>query len=181
MHNNKRVLVAMSGGIDSSAVCLMLQEQGYEVVGMTMRVYDLPRQFAEGETDPDFIRSARELADRLGIEHHVADVRKEFRESIVAYFIGEYEAGRTPNPCVCCNRDFKFRLMREWANRLDCAFMATGHYVKRKRLPMGLLTCSWATMCVRTKATFVASASANAATLHISARTFRKTSGQGLP
>lgn len=98
MHNNKRVLVAMSGGIDSSAVCLMLQEQGYEVVGMTMRVYDLPRQFAEGETDPDFIRSARELADRLGIEHHVADVRKEFRESIVAYFIGEYEAGRTPNP-----------------------------------------------------------------------------------
>ena len=65
MHNNKRVLVAMSGGIDSSAVCLMLQEQGYEVVGMTMRVYDLPRQFAEGETDPDFIRSARELADRL--------------------------------------------------------------------------------------------------------------------
>lgn len=130
MHNNKRVLVAMSGGIDSSAVCLMLQEQGYEVVGMTMRVYDLPRQFAEGETDPDFIRSARELADRLGIEHHVADVRKEFRESIVAYFIGEYEAGRTPNPCVCCNRDFKFRLMREWADRLDCAFMATGHYVK---------------------------------------------------
>ena len=130
MHNNKRVLVAMSGGIDSSAVCLMLQEQGYEVVGMTMRVYDLPRQFAEGETDPDFIRSASELADRLGIEHHVADVRKEFRESIVAYFIGEYEAGRTPNPCVCCNRDFKFRLMREWADRLDCAFMATGHYVK---------------------------------------------------
>ena len=58
MHNNKRVLVAMSGGIDSSAVCLMLQEQGYEVVGMTMRVYDLPRQFAEGEIDPDFIRSA---------------------------------------------------------------------------------------------------------------------------
>ena len=120
----------MSGGSDSSAVCLMLQEQGYEVVGMTMRVYDLPRQFAEGETDPDFIRSASELAARLGIEHHVADVRKEFRESIVAYFIGEYEAGRTPNPCVCCNRDFKFRRMREWADRLDCAFMATGHYEK---------------------------------------------------
>ena len=82
----KKVLVAMSGGVDSSAVCLMLQEQGYEVVGMTMRVWDLPRQFASGETEPDFILKARALAERLGIEHHVVDVRKEFRASIVRYF-----------------------------------------------------------------------------------------------
>ena len=71
----KKVLVAMSGGVDSSAVCLMLQEQGYEVVGMTMRVWDLPRQFAPGETEPDFILNARALAERLRIEHHVVDVR----------------------------------------------------------------------------------------------------------
>lgn len=120
----------MSGGVDSSAVCLMLQEQGYEVVGMTMRVFDLPRQFAEGAEEPDFVRSARELAARLGIEHHVADVREEFKGSIVRYFLDEYEAGRTPNPCVRCNRDFKFRLMAAYADRLGCARMTTGHYVQ---------------------------------------------------
>lgn len=88
----------MSGGVDSSAVCLMLQEQGYRVVGMTMRVYDLPQHFSGGHDVPDFIRSAQELAERLGIEHHVADVRNAFRHDIVDYFLDEYEHGRTPNP-----------------------------------------------------------------------------------
>ena len=125
------VLVAMSGGVDSSAVCLMLQEQGYRVVGMTMRVYDLPQHFSGGHDVPDFIRSAQELAERLGIEHHVADVRNAFRHDIVDYFLDEYEHGRTPNPCVRCNRHFKFRLMQEWADRLHCDLMATGHYVQR--------------------------------------------------
>lgn len=129
----KKVLVAMSGGVDSSAVCLMLQDEGYEVVGMTMRVFDLDRQFGEGDDQPDFVRSARQLANRLGIEHHVADVRAEFKDTIVRYFMDEYEAGRTPNPCVCCNRDFKFRLMQEWADRLGCEMMATGHYVRTER------------------------------------------------
>lgn len=129
----KRVLVAMSGGIDSSAVCLLLRERGYEVVGMTMRVWDLPRHFPEGGDVPDFIGKARDLARRLGIEHHVADVRDGFKDSIVRYFMDEYEAGRTPNPCVVCNRDFKFRLMAEWADRLSCDAMATGHYVKTER------------------------------------------------
>ena len=127
---NNRVLVAMSGGVDSSAVCLLLQEQGYEVVGMTMRVYDLPRQFAEGSDAPDFITSARRLAQELGIEHHVVDVRDRFRASIVQYFLDEYRQGRTPNPCVRCNRDFKFRLLHDLADELGCDRMATGHYVK---------------------------------------------------
>ena len=143
-----RILVAMSGGVDSSAVCLLLQEQGYEVVGMTMRVWDLPRQFAHAATadgtlpacaqgqvaddalEPDFILSARTLAERLGIEHHVVDVRTEFRDTVVRYFLDEYEAGRTPNPCVLCNRAFKFRLLAELADRLGCPLMATGHYVQ---------------------------------------------------
>ncbi len=120
----------MSGGVDSSAVCLMLQEEGYDVVGMTMRVWDLPRQFQdENRLFPDFIESAQELAERLGIEHHVVDVREEFRSSIVRYFIDEYRSGRTPNPCVRCNRDFKFRLLDEMAARFGCELMATGHYV----------------------------------------------------
>lgn len=142
-----RILVAMSGGVDSSAVCLLLQEQGYEVVGMTMRVWDLPRQFAHAAADgtlpacpqgqvedaalePDFILSARSLAQRLGIEHHVVDVREEFRNTVVRNFLDEYEAGRTPNPCVLCNRAFKFRLLAKLADRLGCPLMATGHYVQ---------------------------------------------------
>ena len=129
----KKILVAMSGGVDSSAVCLMLQEQGYEVAGFTMRVFDLPRQFAEGSDEPDFVRSARALARRLGIEHHVADVREAFRDEVVRYFLDEYEQGRTPNPCVRCNRRFKFRLLEEWADRLGCPEMATGHYGRRRR------------------------------------------------
>lgn len=128
--HKKRVLVGMSGGIDSSAVCLMLQEQGYEVIGVTMRVWDLPRHFDEGETMPRFIREARALADHLGMKHYVADERDGFRSSVVQNFIDEYLHGRTPNPCVMCNPLFKFRMLTEWADRLGCDFIATGHYVQ---------------------------------------------------
>ncbi len=112
----KRVLVGMSGGIDSTATCLMLREKGYEVVGLTMRVWG---------DDP---REARELATAMGVTHYVADEREPFRETIVRYFIDEYRQGRTPNPCVMCNPLFKFRLLSEWADRLNCAWIATGHY-----------------------------------------------------
>lgn len=127
----KRVLVGMSGGIDSSATCIMLQEKGYEVVGVTMRTWDIKSQFSTPEqTEPDFVIEARNLAERLGIEHHVADVREEFREVIVKYFIDEYMRGRTPNPCVMCNPLFKERILSEWADRTDCAYIATGHYCR---------------------------------------------------
>ena len=130
---NKKVLVAMSGGTDSSAVCLMLREQGYELAGLTMRVWDLPRQFADGASEPDFILAARALAADLGFPHFVADEREAFRREVVGYFLDEYAAGRTPNPCVRCNRDFKFRLLVQWADRLGCAHIATGHYVGTER------------------------------------------------
>lgn len=113
---NKRVLVGMSGGIDSTATCLMLQEQGYEVVGVTMRVW--------GDEPQD----ARELAARMGIEHYVADERVPFKETIIKNFIDEYRQGRTPNPCVMCNPLFKFRVLTEWADKLGCDRIATGHY-----------------------------------------------------
>lgn len=115
-HSDKKVLVGMSGGIDSTAACFMLREQGYDVVGLTMWVWgDEPHE-------------ARELAQRMGIEHYVADEREAFRRVIVQNFIDEYRQGRTPNPCVMCNPLFKFRILTEWADRLGCAYIATGHY-----------------------------------------------------
>ena len=118
-HERKKVLVGMSGGIDSSAVCLMLLDEGYEVVGVTMRVWDLPRQFADtGQEYPDFIQDARALAARLGIAHYVADERTAFKDIVVRNFVDEYLAGRTPNPCVMCNPAFKFRVLAEWADKL---------------------------------------------------------------
>ena len=131
---NKRVLVGMSGGIDSSATCIMLQEQGYEVVGMTMRTWDVASQFSTSEQkEPDYILEAKALAQKLGIEHHVADVREEFKQVIVKYFIDEYMQGRTPNPCVMCNPIFKERLLCEWADRTGCAWISTGHYCRLEK------------------------------------------------
>ena len=128
---DKRVLVGMSGGIDSSATCIMLQEQGYEVVGVTMRTWDVAAQFSSPEQEePKYILEARQLAQKLGIEHHVADVRDEFKQVIVKYFIDEYLKGRTPNPCVMCNPLFKERLLCEWADKTDCAWISTGHYCR---------------------------------------------------
>ena len=130
-NKEKRVLVGMSGGIDSSAVCIMLQEQGYEVVGVTMRTWDVASAFSSPEQEePNFILEARALAERLGIEHHVADVREEFKQVIVKYFIDEYMQGRTPNPCVMCNPLFKERLLCEWADKTGCAWISTGHYCR---------------------------------------------------
>ena len=130
-NKEKRVLVGMSGGIDSSATCIMLQEQGYEVVGVTMRTWDVASAFSSPEQEePNFILEARSLAERLGIEHHVADVREEFKQVIVKYFIDEYMQGRTPNPCVMCNPLFKERLLCEWADKTGCAWISTGHYCR---------------------------------------------------
>ncbi len=121
--SKKRVVVGMSGGIDSSATCLMLLDQGYEVIGVTMRVWD-------GKNYPAYIEEAKALADRLGIEHYVADEREPFKKIVVKNFVDEYLRGRTPNPCVMCNPTFKFRILREWADRMNCDYIATGHYAR---------------------------------------------------
>lgn len=121
----ERVLVGMSGGVDSSAVCILLQEQGYEVVGATLRMWD------RGTTDeePSFIADARDLAKRLGIEHYTIDLRNEFKQGVIASFIDEYMNGRTPNPCVVCNPGYKWRALLDCASQLGCEKIATGHYV----------------------------------------------------
>ena len=121
MFEEKSVLVGMSGGIDSTAVCSMLLEQGYRVEGLTFVTCDAGLKAVEAATA---------LAARLSIPHHVADIREEFRTLVVGPFIESYLSGRTPNPCVNCNPLVKFRLLEEWADKLGCAHIATGHYVK---------------------------------------------------
>lgn len=118
---DKSVLVGMSGGIDSTAVCCMLLERGYRVVGLT---------FITSASGVAAAKGAAALAARLGIEHHVADIREEFDRKVVKPFIEAYLQGKTPNPCVNCNLLVKFALLEEWAERLGCANIATGHYVK---------------------------------------------------
>jgi tRNA-specific 2-thiouridylase len=128
---SKRILVGMSGGIDSSATCLMLQEQRYEVVGVTMRTWDVKSQFSNpNQEDPDFVLEARALAERLNISHYVADEREAFKKIVVKNFMEEYQQGRTPNPCVICNPLFKFRVLMEYADRYDCDYISTGHYTQ---------------------------------------------------
>lgn len=128
---NKRVVVGMSGGIDSSAVCMLLQEQGYEVIGLTLRIRDLSSHFSTPQqTEPNHVLEARALADKMGFPHFVLDVRKEFREIVIRHFIDEYLRGRTPNPCVLCNRFFKWKYLLKEAERLDCSHVATGHYAR---------------------------------------------------
>lgn len=123
MNNRPRILLAMSGGIDSTAAALLLQEQGYDLVGCTFRTR---------YTDEASLQSAAALARQLGIEHHVVDYEQRFEQDIVAYFCNEYAAGRTPNPCVLCNRQIKFGVLLEEASRLGCDSLATGHYARVK-------------------------------------------------
>lgn len=131
MSQKGRILVGMSGGVDSSAVCMMLQDEGYEVVGLTLRMWDVPAQFdTPQQEEPHYIIEARELAERLGIEHHTLDIRQQFRAEVVQYFIDEYMRGRTPNPCVMCNRFFKWKYLLDEADRLQCEKVATGHYAR---------------------------------------------------
>ncbi len=114
-----RVLMAMSGGVDSTAAALKLLEQGCEVVGCTFRTR---------YTSATSLESAVLLAQRLGIEHHILDYDGVFDREVVSYFRTEYLAGRTPNPCVVCNRTVKFGLLLDEADRLGCDKIATGHY-----------------------------------------------------
>lgn len=128
-----RILVGMSGGIDSTAVCHILINQGYEVVGLTIRNIDIPSKMrigTDGEMMPGYIIEAKSLAERLNIEHYVADERESFEMDVVTPFLNGYLAGVTPNPCVECNPLFKFFVLMKWADKLGCEYIATGHYAR---------------------------------------------------
>ncbi|HAI77303.1 MAG TPA: tRNA 2-thiouridine(34) synthase MnmA [Microscillaceae bacterium] len=132
MSRNGRVLVAMSGGIDSSLAAVMLHEQGYEVIGMTMKTWDYASAGGSkketGCCSLDSINDARGIAVSLGFPHYILDIRDEFGDYVIDYFTQEYIEGRTPNPCVLCNTHIKWDALLKRADKLDCQFIATGHY-----------------------------------------------------
>lgn len=121
----KRVLLGMSGGVDSSVSAILLQEAGYEVIGATMKLWNEPAKSTNGA-----IEDAKKVCKRLGIEHHVIDLQKDFKENVVDNFICEYMCGKTPNPCVQCNKYMKFGMFYKIAQDFDCEYIATGHYAK---------------------------------------------------
>ena len=130
----KRVLLGMSGGIDSTVSAMLLMEQGYEVVGVTFRTYDSMKDSClakeKGCCTIDSIMEAKHNAERMGFEHHIVDFREPFKRCVIQNFIDEYMAGRTPNPCVVCNATIKWGEMLRLADEMHCDFIATGHYAR---------------------------------------------------
>ena len=124
----------MSGGIDSTVAAMLLLEQGYELVGVTYRTFDnISRGCMEKEKgccSVDSLFEAKRMAQELGFEHHILDIRQEFKKTVIANFIDEYLHGRTPNPCVICNSTIKWGKLIETANELGCDYIATGHYAR---------------------------------------------------
>ncbi len=132
MSKKGKVLVAMSGGIDSSVTAMLLHEQGYEVVGITMKTWDYAgsgtTKKETGCCSLDSINDARQMSVHFGFPHYILDIRSEFGDVIIDNFVDEYIAGRTPNPCVLCNTHIKWEALLKRADMLDCEFIATGHY-----------------------------------------------------
>jgi tRNA-specific 2-thiouridylase len=132
MSKKGKVLVAMSGGIDSSVTALLLHEEGYEVIGVTMKTWDYATSGGSKKTTGccslDDINDARILAVNYGFHHMIIDIREEFGDYIIDNFVSEYTAGRTPNPCVLCNTHIKWDALLRRADQLGCEFIATGHY-----------------------------------------------------
>ena len=121
----KRVLLGMSGGVDSSVAAIILKEQGYEIIGITMKLYEKENNCSTS-TDSD----AKMVCDKLGIQHYTLNFEEEFNKHVIQNFVCEYENARTPNPCVECNKYLKFGLMYKKALELGCNYIATGHYAK---------------------------------------------------
>lgn len=137
MSKHGRILVAMSGGVDSSVTAVMLHEQGYEVIGLTMKTWDYASSGSSsketGCCSLDSINDARALAVSCGFPHYILDIRNEFGDFVIDNFVEEYLAGRTPNPCVLCNTHIKWEALLKRADKLDCEFIATGHYANIRK------------------------------------------------
>ncbi|MBK7443755.1 MAG: tRNA 2-thiouridine(34) synthase MnmA [Chitinophagales bacterium] len=134
MSKHGKILVAMSGGIDSTVTAILLHEQGYEVVGITMKTWDYASSGGSkketGCCSLDSINDARTIAVEKQFHHFIIDIREEFGDYVIDNFVDEYLSGRTPNPCVLCNTHIKWEALLKRADQMDCEFIATGHYAQ---------------------------------------------------
>ncbi len=126
---NKRVLLGMSGGVDSSVSAILLKQQGYEVIGATMKLWCGANE-EEKEKNEKSILDAKKVCDTLGIEHYVFDAQNEFEKYVIKDFIEQYKNAKTPNPCIECNKKIKFGYFFDKADELNCDYVATGHYAR---------------------------------------------------
>ncbi len=134
----KKVVVAMSGGVDSSVAAALLKEQGYDVTGMMMRLWSEPgKEDSNRCCTPDSMAQARRVAAKLDIPFYVVDAKDVFRETVVQYFLDGYANGETPNPCLLCNRQIRWTFLLNHALALGAEYMATGHYVRRRTMDDG--------------------------------------------
>lgn len=137
----KKVAVGMSGGVDSSVAAYLLKEQGYDVIGVTMQIWQDEDVFSmaknEGCCGLSAVDDARRVADMLDIPYYVLNFKKEFKEYVIQYFVEEYMNARTPNPCIACNRYVKWEALLQRALQLGCDYIATGHYARIRRLENG--------------------------------------------
>ena len=136
-----RVVVAMSGGVDSSVAAALLKEQGYEVIGMMLRLWSEPgKEDSNRCCTPDSMAQARRVAAKLDIPFYVVDAKEVFHDTVVQYFLDGYARGETPNPCLVCNRQIRWTFLLEHALALDADFMATGHYARVRKAEDGRMT-----------------------------------------
>ncbi len=137
----KKVAVGMSGGVDSSVAAYLLKEQGYDVIGVTMQIWQDEDPLAQAENGGccglSAVDDARRVADRLGIPYYVLNFKREFKENVIDYFMDEYMHARTPNPCIACNRYVKWEALLNRARELGCDYIATGHYARVIQLDNG--------------------------------------------
>ncbi|CAH0990330.1 tRNA-specific 2-thiouridylase MnmA [Sinobacterium norvegicum] len=130
MNTQQKVIVGMSGGVDSSVSALLLQQQGYQVEGLFMKNWD-EDDGTEYCTAKDDLADAQSVSDKLGIKLHTANFAADYWDNVFEHFLAEYKAGRTPNPDILCNREIKFKAFLDYALTLGADFIATGHYVRR--------------------------------------------------
>lgn len=137
----KKVAVGMSGGVDSSVAAYLLKEQGYDVIGVTMQIWQDEDPLAQAENGGccglSAVDDARRVADRLSIPYYVLNFKREFKENVIDYFMDEYMHARTPNPCIACNRYVKWEALLNRARELGCDYIATGHYARVVQLDNG--------------------------------------------
>lgn len=141
MNGQETVVVGMSGGVDSSVAAYLLKEKGYRVIGVTMQMWQNEKQMVAEQEESccvsNAVEDARRVAQKLDIPYYVMDFRQEFRENVIDYFVQEYQAGRTPNPCTICNRYVKWEVLLKRSLEIGADYVATGHYARIRQLASG--------------------------------------------